>query len=196
MRNLRPLATAAGTGNGIGTLAGAGGSGGISQDQQGAELLRPHPGRQRQLPDRGVAGQLTAPVVRVRAAVRCQAPQPVQEQAGEVGLQVLDRHVGLRSPPHRQVHPGRPARPGEQRPRHPVSERLGLRIALIHRPPVEQRQDAHVTAPRRRREPPLRRPGRPVLGVLAERGFSRSREPNRLTPCRARNSDQTLTTRA
>ena len=34
MRNLRPLATAAGTGNGIGTLAGAGGSGGISQDSR------------------------------------------------------------------------------------------------------------------------------------------------------------------
>ena len=64
MRNLRPLATAAGTGNGIGTLVGAGGSGGISQDSRERELLRPHPGRQRQLPDRGVAGQLAPPVVR------------------------------------------------------------------------------------------------------------------------------------
>jgi len=137
--------------------------------QQRAELLQPHPGRQRQLPDRGVAGQLTAPVIRVRAAIRRQAPQPVQEQLGEVRLQVLDRHVRLRDAADRQVHPDLPARPGEQRPRRPVGERLGLRMALLHRPPVEQRQDAHVPAPRRRREPPSRRACRPVPGVLAER---------------------------
>src|SRR5258708_39585369 len=46
-----------------------------------------------------------------------------------------------------QVHPHLPARPCEQRPSHPVGERLRLRVTALHRPLVEQRQDAHVLAP-------------------------------------------------
>src|SRR6266508_2307372 len=58
--------------------------------QQVGELLQPQPRRQRELPDRCVACQLTAPEPPVGAAVRGQAPQPVQEQPDEVRLQVLD----------------------------------------------------------------------------------------------------------
>ena len=111
VRNLRPLVTPAGTGNGIGSPGRLRRQRRDLVGQQVAELLQPQPGGQRQLPDRGVAGQLPAPVPRVRAAVRRQAPQPVQEQLGEVGLQVPDRHVRLRSPPDRQVHPRPPAGP-------------------------------------------------------------------------------------
>ena len=43
--------------------------------QQRAELLQSQPGRQRQFPDRGVAGQLTAPVTRVRRSRRVPGPR-------------------------------------------------------------------------------------------------------------------------
>ena len=58
VRNLRPLVIPAGTGNGIGIAVGAGGSAGISHAQQMRELAQPQPGRQREIPDRGVAGHL------------------------------------------------------------------------------------------------------------------------------------------
>ena len=132
--------------------------------QQVAELLQPQPGGQRKLTDRGVAGQLPPAV----AVIGPQAAQSVQEQPGEVGLQVLDRHVRLGRPAYCQVHPHLPARAVEQRPGGPVGERLRLGMTLADRPPVEQRQDAHVLGPGRRREPLRHRARRPVLGVLAE----------------------------
>ena len=73
MRNLRPLATPAGTGNGIGSAGRRRGQRRDLLDQQIGELLQPQPGRQRQPGDRGVARQLPAAERGVGGPVRRQA---------------------------------------------------------------------------------------------------------------------------
>jgi hypothetical protein len=91
------------------------------------ELLQAQPRGQCQFTDRAVARQLAAVVAGIKDTVRCQTPQPVEEQRGEVRFQVLDRDVRLRCPAHRQVHPHLAAGAVEQCPRGPVGERFGLR---------------------------------------------------------------------
>ena len=136
--------------------------------QQVRELSQPQPGGQREIADRGVTGQFPPGEPGVPRPVRGQPAQPLAEQLSEIRLQVLDGHVRLRGAADRQVHPDLPPGPGEQRPRRAVGERLGRRIALRDGPPVKQRQDAHVLAPRRRSEPGRDRPRRPVLGIPAQ----------------------------
>ena len=66
VRNFLPLVIPAGTGNGIGHRRRLRRQRGDLPGQQVGELLQPQPGGQREIADRGVAGQLPA----VEAGVR------------------------------------------------------------------------------------------------------------------------------
>ena len=137
--------------------------------QQEGELAAPQPRRQHHPCDRGVAGQLPAPVPDVRGAVRLQPAQRVDQHRSEISLQVLDGHVRLGRAPPRQV-------------RLHVADLLavtgaGLRVAERHRrghalrggPLVERRQHAHVLVPGRRSEPRLHRPSRAMGCISTQR---------------------------
>ena len=132
------------------------------------ELLQPQPGRQRQPAHRVVTGKLPAGEPAIRAAIRRQPRQALQEQGGEVRFQVPDPHMRLRAAAAGQIHRHLPAGPVEQRPGRLIGERFCRRVPLGDRPPVKHRQHADMPVPGARREPLPGRAGPPELRVSAQ----------------------------
>src|SRR6266545_707107 len=136
--------------------------------QQERELLPAQPGRQREPPHRGVAGQLPPPVRLIASTVRAQPRQAEHQQPREVRLQILDRHVWFRPASYRQVDPPPPDLIAVDRGGLPVGERLRGGTPLPDRPPIQIRQDAHVLRPRRGLQPHPDRATRPVRRVRTQ----------------------------